>query len=237
MEYQWHWNVFFQISPDAGQAYWILFVKGFAATLAVSAASWIIAFVLGVIVGAARTSLIFGIRMPAYLYVHLFRGVPLLVQLFLWYFVFPEMFDSVKAVVVRTDATYVQFTAVTVCLGLFTSARVAEQVRSGIESLSRGQRSAGMALGLHPVQIYRYVLLPQSMRLIVPPLTSELMNLIKNSSIALTIGFAELTFRAREIGETTFSYFEAFIVTTIVYIAIALTAYAVMARFEPRKTA
>jgi glutamate/aspartate transport system permease protein len=120
------------------------------------------------------------------------------------------------------------------CLGLFTSARIAEQVRAGIQSLPRGQRLASMALGLTPVQTYRHVLLPEAFRIIIPPLTSETMNLIKNSSIALTIGLAELTFRARELGEYTFSFFEAFTAATLVYIIISMTANRVMAVVERR---
>ena len=120
------------------------------------------------------------------------------------------------------------------CLGLFTSARIAEQVRAGIQSLPRGQRLAGMALGLTQPQVYRYVLLPMGFRIIIPPLTSETMNLIKNSSVALTIGLAELTFRAREMGEYTFNFFEAFTAATLIYLVIAMTANRLMAVIERR---
>jgi glutamate/aspartate transport system permease protein len=120
------------------------------------------------------------------------------------------------------------------CLGFFTSARIAEQVRAGIQSLPQGQRHAGMALGLTQPQVYRHILLPMAFRIIIPPLTSETMNLIKNSSIALTIGLAELTFRAREMGEYTFNFFEAFSAATIIYVIIAMTANRVMAVIERR---
>ena len=130
--------------------------------------------------------------------------------MFLWYFVIPEFIPPLKHWMVTTEPIYAQFLSAVLCLGLFTSARIAEQVRAGIQSLSRGQRNAGMAVGLTQPQVYRYVLLPMAFRIIIPPLTSETMNLIKNSSIALTIGLAELTFRSREIGEYTFNFFEAF---------------------------
>jgi len=107
-------------------------------------------------------------------------------------------------------------------------------VRAGIQSLPRGQRYAGMAVGLTVTQVYRYVLLPMGFRIVIPPLTSETMNMIKNSSIALTIGLAELTFRAREMGEYTFNFFEAFSAATIIYIVIAMTANRVMAFVERR---
>ena len=115
-----------------------------------------------------------------------------------------------------------------------TSARIAEQVRAGIQSLPRGQRLAAQAIGLNTTQMYRFVLLPMAFRIIIPPLTSETMNLIKNTSIALTIGLAELTFRTREMGEYTFRFFEAFTAATLVYIAIAMTANRVMAVVERR---
>jgi glutamate/aspartate transport system permease protein len=135
---------------------------------------------------------------------------------------------------ISTEPIYAQYLSAVLCLGLFTSARIAEQVRAGIQSLSRGQRYAGMAVGLTQVQVYRYVLLPMAFRIVIPPLTSETMNLIKNTSIALTIGLMELTFRARELGEFTFNFFEAFSVATVIYIAIAMTANRVMAFVERR---
>jgi glutamate/aspartate transport system permease protein len=167
-------------------------------------------------------------------WVEFFRNIPLLVQMFLWYFVIPEFIPPLKSWMVHTNPTNAQFAAAVLCLGLFTSARIAEQVRAGIQSLSRGQRNAGMALGLTQPQVYRYVLLPMGFRIIIPPLTSEAMNLIKNSSIALTIGLAELTYRARELGEYTFNFFEAFTAATLIYIVIAMTANRVMAAIERR---
>ncbi len=85
---------------------------------------------------------------------------------------------------------WASFVPAVLCLGIFTSVRVAEQVRAGIQSLPRGQRMAGTAMGLTLPQTYRYVILPQAFRIILPPLTSEFMNIIKNSSVALTIGAA-----------------------------------------------
>src|SRR2546427_3386604 len=104
------------------------------------------------------------------------------------------------------------------CLGIFTSVRVAEQVRAGIQSLPRGQRLAGIAMGLTEAQTYRYVILPQSFRIILPPLTSEFMNIIKNSSVALTIGLLELTGRARAMQEFSFRVFEAFTAAAGLYL-------------------
>jgi glutamate/aspartate transport system permease protein len=234
MKYNWNWGVFFQELPGGGEQYWQLIVSGVGWTLAVSACSWVIALALGSVIGTIRTTdkpwlIHFGNA-----WVEFFRNVPLLVQMFLWYFVVPEFVPPLKSWIVQTDPANAQFISAVLCLGLFTSARIAEQVRAGIQSLPRGQRLAGMALGLTTPQVYRFVLLPMGFRIIIPPLTSETMNLIKNSSIALTIGLAELTFRARELGEYTFNFFEAFTAATLIYIVIAMTANRVMAVIERR---
>ncbi len=229
-----NWGVFLQETPEGGTRYWELLVSGLGWTLAVSAAAWVIALVLGSVIGTLRTTPSAWLTRLGNAWVEFFRNIPLLVQMFLWYFVVPEFIPPLKRWIVAADPAHAQFLSAVLCLGLFTSARVAEQVRAGIQSLSRGQRMAGMALGLTQPQVYRYVLLPMAFRIVIPPLTSETMNLIKNSSIALTIGLAELTFRAREIGEFTFNFFEAFSAATLIYVAIAMAANRVMARVEAR---
>ena len=232
--YALNWGVFFDELPGGGERYWQLIVSGVGWTLAVSACSWVVALLLGSVIGTVRTTSSPWLVRAGNAWVELFRNVPLLVQMFLWYFVIPEFIPPLKAWIVRTDPANAQFVAAVLCLGLFTSARIAEQVRAGIQSLPRGQRLAGMALGLTTPQVYRFVLLPMGFRIIIPPLTSETMNLIKNSSIALTIGLAELTFRARELGEYTFNFFEAFTAATVIYLVIAMTANRVMAVIERR---
>jgi glutamate/aspartate transport system permease protein len=232
--YNWNWGVFFQKTPDDENQYWELIVEGLGWTLAVSAVAWVIAMTVGSLVGTIRTTDRPWLVRLGNAWVELFRNIPLLVQMFLWYFVIPEFIPPLKRWMIATDPVYAQFLSAVLCLGLFTSARIAEQVRAGIQSLSRGQRFAGMAMGLTQPQVYRYVLLPMAFRIVIPPLTSETMNLIKNSSIALTIGLAELTFRSREIGEYTFNFFEAFTAATIIYIVIAMTANRVMAWVERR---
>jgi len=228
------WGVFFQEIPGGGETYLDLLISGIWWTLGVSAAAWLIAIIVGSVVGTIRTTTQPWLVRIGTAWVELFRNIPLLVQMFLWYFVIPEFIPPLKAWIIRADPAHAQFLSAVLCLGLFTSARVAEQVRAGIQSLPRGQRLAGMALGLTQPQVYRFVLLPMAFRIIIPPLTSETMNLIKNSSIALTIGLAELTFRAREMGEYTFHFFEAFSAATAIYIVIAMTANRVMALIERR---
>ncbi len=234
MNYNWNWGVFFQETPEGGTFYWEILVSGLGWTLAVSAAAWLIAMVAGSVIGTIRTTENRWLNILGHSWVELFRNIPLLVQMFLWYFVIPEFVPPLKRWMVSTDPIYAQFLSAVFCLGLFTSARIAEQVRAGIQALPRGQRLASMALGLTPVQTYRHVLLPEAFRIIIPPLTSETMNLIKNSSIALTIGLAELTFRARELGEYTFNFFEAFTAATIVYVIISMSANRIMAKVEKK---
>jgi glutamate/aspartate transport system permease protein len=152
-------------------------------------------------------------------YVEIFRNVPLIVQMFLWFFVVPELLpkglgDWIK----QMPPPWGSYLPAVLCLGLFTSIRVAEQVKAGIQSLSRGQGMAGTALGLTLAQTYRFVLLPMAFRIVLPPLTSEFMNVIKNSSVALTIGLLELTGRARAMQEFSFKVFEAFAAATVIYL-------------------
>ncbi|RPH46605.1 MAG: ABC transporter permease subunit, partial [Lysobacterales bacterium] len=150
-----------------------------------------------------------------------------------WYFVLPELVPKVLGNWLKQMPNASFYTAV-VCLGLYTSARVAEQVRAGIQSIPRGQRLAGLALGLTLPQTYAYVLLPMAYRIILPPLTSEFLNIIKNSAVALTIGLLELTARARAMQEFTFQVFEAFTAATLVYIVVNIVVVTLMRRLEGR---
>ena len=227
-------DIFLQQVPDGDGTWLQVLASGLYWTLLVAAGAWLLAFTMGSLVGIARTTGRPWLVRAAGAWVEVFRNIPLLVQFFLWYFVVPGLIPAVKHWVVSLDPTQHQFATAVVCLGCFTSARIAEQVRSGIESLARGQRSAGYALGLSEVQTYRYVLLPMAYRIIVPPLTSELMNLIKNTAVAYSIGLTELFFRTREMGEMTFRYFEAFAAATLVYVVIALAANRAMAWIERR---
>src|SRR3979411_1491906 len=155
--------------------------------------------------------------------------------MFLWFFVFPEFLpkglgDAIK----QMPPPWSAFIPAVMCLAIFTSVRVAEQVRAGIQSLPGGRRLAGMAMGLTEAQTYRHVILPQSFRIILPPLTSEFMNIIKNSSVALTIGLLELTGRARAMQEFSFRVFEAFTAATVIYLLTNLLVVLLM-RFVEKK--
>jgi glutamate/aspartate transport system permease protein len=227
-------SIFTQIPEGADLNWWQSLASGLKWTLATAFFAAIIAFSVGSLLGVMRTTSKRWMVMLGNAYVELFRNIPLLIQFFIWYFVIPGLIPSVKEWVISLDPTEHQFITAVVCLGLFTAARVSEQVRSGIQALPRGQRAAGYAVGLTEPQTYRFVLLPMAYRLVIPPLTSETMNLIKNTSVAYSIGLVELFFRTREMGEQTFKYFEAFAAATLVYVIIAMTANRVMAYVEKK---
>ena len=223
MSYYWNWGIFFQPAPDGTGAYWWWLVTGLGWTLATALSAWVIALTVGSIVGTLRTTPVRWVVTLGNAYVELFRNIPLLVQMFLWYFVLPEILPRVLGEAMKQmPPPWGSFVPAFLCLGFYTSARVAEQVRAGIQSLPRGQHMAATALGHTLPQTYRYILLPQAFRIILPPLTSEFMNIMKNSSVALTIGLVELTARARAIQEFSFQVFEAFTAATVIYVAVTL---------------
>jgi glutamate/aspartate transport system permease protein len=221
VKYNWNWGIFWQLSPDGRGTYLDTLVAGLGWTLATALAAWVIALALGMIVGVIRTTPLPWLRRLGDAWVEVFRNIPLLVQMFLWFFVVPELLPVSVGTWLKQLPRSAFYTAV-VCLGLYTSARVAEQVRAGIQSLNRGQGMAGVALGLTLPQTYRFVLLPMALRIVMPPLTSEFLNVIKNSAVALTIGLVELTASARSIQEFSFQVFEAFTAATLIYMVLNL---------------
>lgn len=235
MNYHWNWSIFSALSPDGQTSYFAFLWGGVGWTLTTALLAWMIALLLGIVIGVLRTTQLRIWAGLANAYVELFRNIPLLVQMFLWYFVLPEILPEAAGLAMKQwPPPWGSFVPAILCLGFFTSARVAEQVRAGIQALPRGQSMAATALGLRPVQVYRHVLLPMAFRLILPPLTSEFMNVIKNSSLALTIGLMELTARARSMQEFTFQVFEAFTAATVVYILLNIVAVVAARWLEAR---
>ncbi|MET4272105.1 MULTISPECIES: amino acid ABC transporter permease [unclassified Bradyrhizobium] len=225
-------GVLFEQTAD-GQRYIDWLLSGLGWTLALAFFGWWIAFGIGVIVGVGRTVQNRVFAIPARLYVEIFRNIPVLVQMFLWYFVFPEVVPSaIGDAIKQIPPPWASFFPALLCLGLYTASRIAEQVRAGIEALPKGQLEAANALGLSGYLAYRHVIVPQALRLIVPSLTSEVMGIYKNTSVALTIGLMELTAQARQISEATFQTFTAFGAATIVYLCLALIAYQAMALID-----
>jgi glutamate/aspartate transport system permease protein len=212
----WDWQVFLQ-DDGSGRTYLEWMLEAWRWTLAVAAASWVVAMAVGALVGTVRTLP----NRPGWValanaWVELFRNIPLLVQIFLWYFVVPKLIPAFQQVP--------GFVLVVFGLGFFTSARIAEQFRAGIQALPRGQRHAAMAMGFTTWQSYRYVILPMAVRIILPPLTSESMNLLKNSSVAFAVSIAELTMFAMQAQEETSRGVEIYLAVTALY---ALSAFAV----------
>ncbi|MGL0655713.1 amino acid ABC transporter permease [Salmonella enterica subsp. enterica] len=201
MSIDWNWGIFLQEAPFGNTTYLGWLWSGFQVTVALSITAWIIAFLVGSIFGILRTVPDRFLSGLGTLYVELFRNVPLIVQFFTWYLVVPELLPEDLGMWFKAelDPNIQFFLSSMICLGLFTAARVCEQVRAAIQSLPRGQKNAALAMGLTLPQAYRYVLLPNAYRVIVPPMTSEMMNLVKNSAIASTIGLVDMAAQAGKL--------------------------------------
>lgn len=222
----WDWQVFcketttgdtvpscFGTGGDITYLDWLMSAWGW--TLSVALLALIVALAVGSLMGILRTAPDKRLVFIGNAWTEVFRNIPLLVQIFLWYHVLPAMFKPLQA--------FPSFVLVVFALGFFTSARISEQVKAGIQSLPRGQRYAGLAVGFTLPQTYRYVLLPMAFRIVIPPLTSESMNIIKNSSVAFAVSIAELTMFALQAGEETSRNVEMYLAVTALYFVSAFT--------------
>jgi glutamate/aspartate transport system permease protein len=235
VSYNWNWAVFLAPTGTGETTYLGWLFQGLQWTVVLSVSAWAVALILGTLFGVLRTVPRRGLATLGATYVEVFRNTPLLVQLFSWYFVLPELLPPVWGDAIKqTDPLLQQFLAAWLCLGCFTGARVAEQVRAGIESLPRGQKAAALALGLTLPQAYRHVLLPISFRIIVPPLTSEFLNVFKNSAVASTIGLIELSRQSQQLVDYTAQPYEAFIAVTVLYALINVTVMLIMRVVETK---
>ncbi len=215
------------LGKGGDQTYLNWIFSAWGQTLVVAACALVVALLLGLLMGTLRTleGQPWLVRLGN-VWTEVFRNIPLLVQIFLWYFVIPAVFPVLKSVP--------SIVLVILALGFFTSARVSEQVKSGIQALPRGQRYAGMAVGFSTFQTYRYVLLPMALRIIIPPMTSESMNIVKNSSVAFAVSIAELTMFARQAGEETSQPVVIYLAVSVAYAITALSVNRVMAFIEKR---
>ncbi len=233
----WDWQVFCKNTIDGSVAAscfggggdityldWLLSAWGW--TLSVSLLALFVALALGSVMGILRTTPSKGLVFLGNAWTELFRNIPLLVQIFLWYHVVPAMLPPLRGVP--------SFILVVLGLGLFTSARISEQVRAGIQALPRGQRMAGLAMGFTLPQTYRYVLLPMAFRIVIPPLTSESMNIIKNSSVAFAVSISELTLFALQAQEETSRGIEVYLAVTGLYFISAFAINRFMLWLEGR---
>jgi glutamate/aspartate transport system permease protein len=235
LQYEFRWSVLWE-SPYGA---WLL--QGLKNTLVISLIAWAIALAIGFALGVLRTAPWRWPRALAGAWVEFFRNTPLLVQLFFWYFAVPQLLpgpvrDRVNSLNVDTPLGTLNYEllAALVGLGIYTSARVGETIRAGIQSIPRPQTEAALSSGLTRLQVYRWVLIPLGVRLVIPPITTEFLTTFKNSSVAVTIGFAELTFQTQQVNSYTFRGLEAVTAATLVYLAISLTIAAGMSRVERR---
>jgi len=221
----WDWQVFSQ-DTGGGQTYFAWMMSAWGWTMSVALLGLIVALVLGILIGILRTVPNKTIAWLGEAWTEVFRNIPLIVQLFLWYHVFPRLFAPLAHVP--------PFILVVFGLGFFTSARIAEQIKAGIKSLPKGQTYAGLAMGLTLPQTYRYVLLPVAFRIIIPPLTSESMNIVKNSSVAFAVSISELIFFAQQASEETSRTKEFYLAVTILYFVSAFAINRIAAFLEQR---
>jgi His/Glu/Gln/Arg/opine family amino acid ABC transporter permease subunit len=224
VNYTFKWSVLW--TEESGQ--WLL--SGLIVTLELSALAWLLAVALGILSGALRTVAFTPLRWLATSYVEFFRNVPLLVWMFFWYFGVPPLLpEGMRNWLFDHGA---EFWAAMFALGVYHGARFSEVIRSGIQAIPRTQFEAAQAMGFSTWQAYRLVILPVALRLIVPPATSESLNLLKNSSVALTISVAELTFQTRQIETYTARAIEALTAGTLIYLVLCLSIATIMARVE-----
>lgn len=202
--YRWDWSTFF------ADGVWLM-LKAIPVTLLVAAVSLAVALPLGITVGLCRVAhdpVAYGLGTT---FVELVRGTPLLVQLYVWYFVIGDVYGLTE------------FQAGCAGLSCFTASYIAEIVRGGIQSIDPGQMEAARSLGLSHVQAMRHVVLPQALRRVLPPLASEFIALVKDSSLVSVIGLTELTKATRDVQGRYFLTFEAWLTTAAIYLVINLT--------------
>jgi len=224
--YDFHWAVLWEVNPTYHEIFGVWLLKGLYLTIKISLISTGIALLLGTIFGIARLSSFKPTYALATAYVEFFRNTPLLVQLFFWYFAFPMGLP--EGVRVFLNEHNYEFWAATCGLGVYTGAFVAEVVRAGIQAIPHGHIEAALSSGLTASQMLRRVVLPQAFRIIIPPLGSEFLNNMKNSSLAMTIGVAELCWQSQQIESFTFRGFEATSAASVIYLSMSLSISLIM---------
>ena len=226
MSYNFNWSVLW--SGQSGGWLWL----GVLTTLQIFILGLALAVILGILSGALRTVPFAPLRWLASGYVEFFRNVPLLVWMFFWYFGVPPLLPQVVQDWLFEHG--VEFWAGVFALGVYHGARFSEVMRAGIQSIPKTQLEAALSTGLTVAQAYRLIIIPIALRLIIPPATNETLNLLKNSSVALTIGVAELTFQTRQIETYTAKAFEALLAGTLIYLLLCLTISTILAYVEKR---
>jgi polar amino acid transport system permease protein len=226
LTYQFDWSV-----VTSGK-YFEWLVSGFMVTLKLSVVGIILAFIVGLLIAVMRMSHFRPVRWFALAYLEFFRNTPLLVQIFFWYFGSYKILPT--AVNDWLNNTNFEFAAAVIALTIYTSAFIAEDIRSGVLSIPREQMEAARSAGFSYLRSMQYIILPQAVRITVPPLVNQFLNLAKNSSLAMTIGVMELTYQARQVESYTFKGFEAFTAATIVYLVLSTSITALVHLYDKR---
>ncbi|MHB1024241.1 MAG: amino acid ABC transporter permease [Desulfobacteria bacterium] len=224
MNYRFDWAI-----VTSGTYYgWL--VSGVYVTIKLSLVSIALAFLLGLVIAVMRMSRIGPVRWFAHGYLEFFRNTPLLVQLFFWYFGSYKILP--RAVNDWMVSGNFEFAAAVIALTIYTSAFIAEDIRSGVRSIPKEQMEAARSSGFSYIRSMQYIILPQAVRLTIPPIINQFLNLMKNSSLAMTIGVAELMYQARQVESYTFKGFEAFTAATVVYLAMSFTITGLMTLYD-----
>jgi len=220
LKYHFDWSI-----VTSGK-YFDWLVSGLKVTLEISAVGIVFAFLIGLIIAVAKMSSFRPLRWAASAYLEFFRNTPLLIQIFFWYFGSYKLFPT--PVNDWLNNTNFEFAAAAIALTIYTSAFIAEDIRSGILSIPKEQMEAARSAGFSYLRSMQYIILPQAVRITVPPLVNQFLNLVKNSSLAMTIGVMELTYQARQVESYSFKGFEAFTAATVVYLGLSVTITALM---------
>ncbi len=200
------------------------FIWGIATTITLTVAAWFLGMAMGILLTLIRMIAFWPFERFVALYVEYHRNVPLLVQVLVWYFGIPQILP--RAVRLWINGHHSEFFMAAVALGLASAAYITEDLRSGIRSIPKTQYEAARSIGFNYLQAMTSVILPQALRIVIPPLINQTLLLFKNTSLAMAIGVGELTYRTREVDSYTFKTFEAFAVATVLYLAIS---FAIMA--------
>jgi glutamate/aspartate transport system permease protein len=227
LAYKFDWGVLWR------QPYGEWLLQGLWLTIQLGALAWVIALSLGVLFGTLRSVRSWPLRLAGALYVEVFRNVPFLVQLFFWFYAGPMLFGRTLQFKINAVSGLNYWVAI-FALGLYTASRVGEHVRAGFASIGQGQYEAVLSTGMTPLQMYRHVIIPHALRLIIPPLTTEFLTIFKNSAVAMTIGVAETTFMSYKIDEQTFHGLEATTGAMAIYLLLGMAVVKLMNLIETR---
>lgn len=222
IDYFWQWErvTKYIFSLEDGKLRMGILLKGVLITIKISIVAFVIATMLGVIFAVFRISNYRSLRIFGFVYVETIRNTPLLVQILFSYFIISHIFDL--------DGFYVAV----VTLSLFEGAYIAEIVRGAIVSIERGQWDAGTALGMNRFKLLRYIIFPQALPSIIPPLGNILVTTVKDSSLLSVISIYELTFQAQKIVSETFLTFEIWFLVALIYFLINIIIIRLLRYFE-----